>query len=324
MSESGDYNPGPWKGYDFKDAKKAYDTHVGRSYSEAVEKKVDATKLVTPNLETKSRSPLVIACDVTGSMGESPAVIFSKLPYLDLEGKEYLGEDMEVSFAAVGDCYSDTYPLQVTEFVKGTDMKKSLEKMVIEAGGGGSCQESYDLAALYYSKNVEMPNAVHPIFIFIGDEKFYDFVDKDSAKTYAHVDVGRLPIAKVIKELQSKYSVYAIRQAYKKVGKNEMSDIDQEIHKQWADLLGEDHMAFLQKPDRVVDVIFGILAKETNRVDYFKEEIEGRQRPEQVEEAYDGLKTIHEVVKDLHPTKKGTGKSVYNTDPKAKKTKPLI
>ena len=56
--------------------------------------------------------------------------------------------------------------------------------------------------------------------------------------------------------------------------------------------LGADHISMLPKPDRVVDVIFGILAKEKDRVDYFKKEITGRQTEKQVKEALEALHPI--------------------------------
>jgi len=81
MSESGDYNPGVWSGYSFTKARKTYDEHVGRSYGDAVKRNKSVTNLIPKSLATNSESPLVIACDVTGSMGSWPATMFSKLPY---------------------------------------------------------------------------------------------------------------------------------------------------------------------------------------------------------------------------------------------------
>ncbi|HLD37551.1 MAG TPA: hypothetical protein VJA86_03105 [Candidatus Nanoarchaeia archaeon] len=302
MSESGDYNPGPWTGHDFKEARKSYDAHAGRSYEDALTSRRQGKDLVVKSLKTNSESPVVIACDVTGSMGEWPAVIFSKLPYLDLEGKEYLGKTMEISFCAVGDVYSDKYPLQIRPFASGTDMKKRLEELVIEGGGGPGTNESYDLAALYYSRNVEMPHAIHPLFVFIGDEGFYDFVDSERAKEWTGISFEkRMPTKKIIEDLQKKYSVYLIRKPYEMSGGNSMSETDRVIQKQWQDVLGIEHMAILPQPDRVVDVIFGIMAKETSRIGYFREEITGRQidldKPEEgivkVKQAYESLHTIH-------------------------------
>jgi hypothetical protein len=331
MSEGGDYDPGPWRGYDFKSARKKYDVHAGRSYDDAVATNKKLDDLVPKELKTDSESPLVIACDVTGSMGEWPAVIFSKLPYLDLEGQEYLGKTMEISFAAVGDAYCDKYPLQVQQFAKGKDLEKRLKELVIEGGGGGQIMESYDLAALYYARNVEMPNAIHPIFIFIGDESMYDYVDKQHAQDCTRNTLDkRMTAGDVIKELQSKYSVYLIRKPYEQGSSRDgMSDTDKKIYKQWEKYLGEDHISILPEAGRVVDVIFGILANETSRVEYFKGELEGRQKPDQVKTVLKALETIHDGAdkdaKEAVPLLAAdTGKSVMKRSKDTEKAKSLL
>ena len=178
MSESGDYSPGVWTGYSFREARKTYDEHVGRSYSDARRENKTVSNLIPKSITTNSESPLVIACDVTGSMGSWPATMFSKLPYLELEGKEYLGNNMKVSFAAIGDAYSDSYPLQVQKFTSGRGLERSLKELVIEGRGGNGFRETYELCALYYSKNANIPKAIKPVFVFIGDEATYDFIDK--------------------------------------------------------------------------------------------------------------------------------------------------
>ena len=298
MSEAGDYDPGHWRGYDFKSARKTYDKHVSRSYSDARVsrggKSVSVKDCVPAEVKTESTSPLVIAIDVTGSMGDWPATIFSKLPYLDLEGKEYLGEDMEISFAAVGDYFSDEYPLQVQPFCTGKGLEKTLKKLIIEQGGGGTTQESYELAATYYAHNTSMDEAVRPIFIFIGDEGFYDWVDKEASKDWAHVSgKQRVSGAVAIKNLKKKFSVYIVRKPYSMSRINSRSSTDERIHKQWVEALGEDHVVELPDASRVVDVIFGILAKETGRVDYFEGELKDRQDPDQVSVVMDSLVTVH-------------------------------
>jgi hypothetical protein len=316
MAETADYSPGDWKGYDFKDAKKSYDAHVGRSYSDAAAKGTKAADLVATFTETQSEHPLIIACDVTGSMGNWPAVIFSKLPYLDIEGKEYLGDDMEISFAAIGDATSDQYPFQIRPFSKGTDLEKQLKGLVIEGGGGGTHSESYELAALYALQNIRTPKADKPILVIIGDEAMYNTISKaHAALVNATIEGSAMDTKDVFTALKEKFSVYGIRKRFE--GRDEPT-----IQKQWEDLLGADHIASLQHPERVVDVIFGILARETGRVDYFKGEIEERQEADQVDTVYKSLATIHA---NLPPkvSPKGKGKSIMAL-PKGKKTKHLL
>lgn len=330
MAETIDYDPGDWKGYDFKSARATYDKHVGRSYTDAVSKKVSATSLVSDSIKTESTCPLVICCDVTGSMGNWPATIFSKLPYLDLEGKEYLGEDMEICFCAVGDIFSDQYPLQVRPFTTGTNMKEELEKLVIEGNGGGQCMESYDIAAHYFAENCEMPKALNPIIIFIGDEGLYDFLDMEGAEKWSRAKPEkRMDVSQVFKALKKKFTVYLIRKSYGSTTANEMSSYDAKIHKQWADLLGDDHICVLPAADRVVDVIFGILARETNRIDYFRDELNDRQGKDD-----DGEEKIDIVLKSLNSVHASSSKKLVSksrdksvTRSKSKKSevsKPLV
>lgn len=319
MSESGDYDPGPWSGYDFKSARKKYDVHVGKSYDDAKASGKDLSKVLEKTVSTDSESPLVIACDVTGSMGDWPATIFSKLPYLDLEGKEYLGKNMQICFAAIGDAYCDEYALQVRPFDNGKNLEKRLKELIIEGGGGGQISESYDLCALYFARNVSMPNAVKPILIIIGDEGLYDMVDKAQAKKYAKIDLeSKLTTAQIFNELKNKYSVYLVRKPYDRSAGDGMSSTDKKIYDQWATLLGEDHISILPGADRVVDVIFGILAKETSREDYFKEEITERQKPEQVKTV---MKALDSIYTDSKISTKKDGKSVMNKKSSGKLSK---
>lgn len=316
MSESGDYSPGVWSGHDFDDARRSYRSYAATSYSKAVSRGVTGKDLVPKSLSTKSANPLVIVTDQTGSMGEWPATMFSKLPYLEHEAKtEYLGKDVEISWSAIGDAHNhEQYPLQVREFAKGTELAEKLKELVIEGNGGGTTQESYELAALYYARNVKMPNAIRPMLIFIGDESPYDYVDSGQAESIAHVALAqRVRTSQIFKELQEKFSVYFVQKPY---GHESLSDgpltgTTKRVHSDWAALVGEDHIALLSDPGRVVDVIFGIMAREAGKVGYFRKELEDRQKPDQVKAVYTSLRTIHALPKGGHSKKLlGDGRSV--------------
>lgn len=160
MAEDSDYTPGAWSGHDFKDARSYYDSSAGRSYAAQATAATRASKdgLVPPRLTTGSMSPLVVMVDVTGSMGAWPATMFSKLPYLDIEGKEYLGPDLEISFAANTDL-EDSFPLHVRPFKTGIDLKDELASFVIGGGAGpvSGC-EAYEVGAAYYAFNTDLPD----------------------------------------------------------------------------------------------------------------------------------------------------------------------
>lgn len=317
MSESGDYNPGPaWRGHDYDDARKDYRSYAAGSLSKAVNKGVKAKDLVPVKLVTKSKNPVVIVTDQTGSMGEWPATMFSKLPYLEHEAKtEYMGEDVEISWGAIGDAHNgENYPLQARPFAKGAELAEKLKELVIEGSGGGTTQESYELAALYYARNVEMPNAVRPLLIFIGDESPYDYVEKDQANAYAHVELSqKIKTSTIFEELKQQFSVYFVQKPYssERLSDGPLIGTTKRVHEDWAVLVGEDHIALLADPNRVVDVIFGIMAREAGKVGYFKKEIEDRQKPDQVKTVYTALKTVHALPKGVDSKHRlGDGHSV--------------
>jgi hypothetical protein len=117
-----------------------------------------------------------------------------------------------------------------------------------------------------------------------------------------------------------KYDVYLIRKPYKRSSNDQDSAEDREIRGRWIELLGADHICDLPDPGRVVDVIFGILAKVANKFEEFKEEIEGRQTPDQVNTVYKSLATIHKLPANA---KGNAGKSIMHL-PDGTKTKRLL
>jgi hypothetical protein len=173
-----------------------------------------------------------------------------------------------------------------------------------------------------------MPNAIRrPILIFVGDEGVYNFVDKDAAQKWAHTTLDtRVTPESVFNELKAKFSVYIIRKPYGyPKANNEPSDQDRTIQAQWERLLndgGDNHVVSLPDPKRVVDVIYGILAKEADRVDYFEKELKDRQMkhpddpskvdpngPSKIEAVLKAVKPIHEPSKAASKASDGKSKS---------------
>lgn len=316
MSEAGDYSPGVWAGHDFASARRSYASRAATSYDRAVSHGVTTKDLVPVTLETDCENPMVVIVDQTGSMKDWPATMFSKLPYLEHEARtEYMGTDVEISWGAIGDAHNnENYPLQARPFTKGTELATRLKEIVIEGSGGGTTQEDYGLAALYYARNVNMPNAVRPLFIFIGDESSYDYVEREHANTFARVKLEkRIGIKEVLAELKRKFSVYFIQKPYgdERFSDGPLGGTTKRVHEDWAALVGEDHIALLADPGRVVDVIFGIMAREAGKILYFEKELTERQKPNQVRTVKTALRTIHALPPaSRSKTRLGTSHSV--------------
>lgn len=273
----------------------AYNIDSKRSYQAPVEEKARLPPPKDKVLLTKAKFPVAIGVDVTGSMSKWPKIIFEKLCILYNETRFFLPTDLkdafEISFVAIGDAYSDRYPLQVTDFTKEAELDENLTSLYPEGCGGGGARETYELAAYYYATRCEMPKALptpRPVFIFIGDEGFYSKVNRGHIKALmGDPPKTDLISAEVFEQLKKKFETYILRVEYYDSVK------DEDIQKEWAGVLGDHRVIFLAHPRRVVDVILGILAAHVDMFATFQERIEIRQTPEQVKQVYgtlDGLR----------------------------------
>ena len=138
-------------------------------------------KIITSN----SKNPIIIALDVTGSNIELARIVYDKMPMLhgQIEQQGYL-DDFDICFMAVGDAYTDDYPLQVTDFAKGIALDSWLEKVVLEGNGGGNGGESYNLAAEYLNQNFKFAPDATPRVFFIADEPIHKTIEHEHFRDY--------------------------------------------------------------------------------------------------------------------------------------------
>jgi hypothetical protein len=251
-------------------------------------------------------------------MGQWPAVMFGKLPYLMHELKSYLGESAQLLIAAVGDATSDSYPLQIQE-PKSTfdEAKVSLTSLVVEGGGGGTRKESYELAAGYFLKAVDVSRNVKPILVFIGDESPYPNLSSSQLAALG-VTAESMTTEELFKQLNEVYDVYLIHKPYSHYA---TSPVTQEVKASWLPLLPPEHIVPLDQPERVVDVLFGILAAATGKVDDFKQELTDRQTPQQVVKVFTSLSGLYSTVA---PRSLGSGKSTMHKLSSGRPSKPLL
>lgn len=323
MPENNDYEPAPWAAKDtFASARATYDTHVGRSYADAVDAGVKASDLLLAKLTTDVAAPIVIISDETGSMGEWPATIFSKLGYVDHEAEFYFGKgNYAVAFGAFGDANCnppELYPVQMRPFAVGSELAPRLKELVIEKKGGGQIKESSELAGCYVDQNIEIPNAVRPILIFITDEKAYETVNPDQAKQWCKADLHqRMSTRDLFDSLKSKWAVYVILKPYDATSEGSPeTSTNQEVRLFWEGLVGKDHVLPLPDPARVVDVIFGIFGQETGKYEDFVAELKDRQLKDDGGEKK--VKTVLTALSSLHRDA-GTGAPKLTKDKSLKK-----
>ena len=203
--------------------------------------------------------PIVVALDVTGSNIGFARIVYDKAPMLhgQIEQQGYL-KDFDICFTAVGDATSDRAPLQVCDFDYGKSLDKHLKKLYLEANGGGGIRESYELAAHYFGKKCDMPNAKMPFFFFIGDEKPYSKLEARIANSVlGEKRKNPLKTETVFKNLYKQFqgNVFFLQ--------NPLGGYTGEVTKAWAGYMGKgnaEKIIPIIEEKSVVDVILGTIA----------------------------------------------------------------
>jgi hypothetical protein len=185
--------------------------------------------------EVNNQTPIVVALDVTRSRGEDTRIVYEKLPMFigQIVMKNYV-PGPAISFAAIGDATSgDKAPLQVGQFEADNRLDAVLSKFWIEEGGGGTGQESYELAAYFYNRTnlvQHAKNGKKAYFFFIGDEGFYPRVRKDQVKELIGEDIPEdISTEEIFRQLQERFHVFFLYP--KKSWEDRRADIDAEIKK---------------------------------------------------------------------------------------------
>ena len=95
--------------------------------------------------------PVILALDVTGSMGAASAEVAKRMNEVmtDLYTKI---RDVEFLVMGIGDLSYDRAPIQISQFESDIRIAEQLDQVYMEHGGGGNCYESYT-AAWYMGLN---------------------------------------------------------------------------------------------------------------------------------------------------------------------------
>jgi hypothetical protein len=193
---------------------------------------------------------IVFALDVTGSMGEIPKLLASQqLPTFMKILMDCQIRDPQILFMAVGDAVSDNAPLQVGQFESTAElMDQWLTWSYLEGGGGGTGQESYELALYFLAMHTEMDCMVkrkkRGYLFMTGDETPYPALSKHIVEAVVgdHIDED-LTCEEIVAELQKSFIPFFIIPDRTRARRCE---------RRWRDLLG-DHVICLDAP---VDICF--------------------------------------------------------------------
>lgn len=157
--------------------------------------------------------PVILALDVTGSMGSAAAEVAKKLNVI-MENLYKKITDVEFLPAAIGDFSYDRSPFQAGQFESDIRVAEQVDKIYFEGGGGGNYWESYTAAwyfGLHHTKLDCWNRGKKGIIITLGDEPLNPYLPKDVVaivfgdNLQEDVDTDEL-----YKKVSEKYNVYHI------------------------------------------------------------------------------------------------------------------
>jgi hypothetical protein len=167
--------------------------------------------------EHPSSTPIIIALDVTGSMGMIATYIAKT--GLGVLFQEIIDrgpvKDPQLMFMALGDVYCDSTPIQVSQFESDNKIISQLEKIYVEQGGGGNSSESYDFPWYIASRRTVLDSwdkrKKRGYLFTVGDEMFPYGLKKDEIHRFTG-DTAQddLSAENLLKEAEQKFNVFHV------------------------------------------------------------------------------------------------------------------
>ena len=124
------------------------------------------------NEEHPNTIPVILALDVTGSMGNACKEVAEALGVIMVDLYKKF-KDIEICIMGIGDLAYDDAPIQISQFESDIRIAEALDKVWMEHGGGGNTYESYTAAwymALRHTKLDCHKQGRKGIIITMGDE----------------------------------------------------------------------------------------------------------------------------------------------------------
>lgn len=198
--------------------------------------------------------PVILALDVTGSMGDAAVEVAKKLNVIMTNLYEKI-KDVEFMIMGIGDFVYDHYPLQVSQFESDIRIAEQLDKIYFEFGGGGNSYESYTAAWYFGSRHTKLDclnRGKRGIIITMGDERINPYLPVSKIRDVVGDNLqGDIETKDLYDEVIKMYDVYHLDVDHRRRG-------DTGIEGSWKEYLDDNHFKVVNM-DSISDEIINII-----------------------------------------------------------------
>lgn len=120
-------------------------TYIARSLDKSLDPTMFNVRECVNSDEHPNTIPVILALDVTGSMGSACSETAAALGLIMTELYKKF-KDIEFCIMGIGDLAYDDAPIQMSQFESDVRIAEALDKIYMEHGGGGNSYESYTSA----------------------------------------------------------------------------------------------------------------------------------------------------------------------------------
>lgn len=187
--------------------------------------------------------PVILALDVTGSMGDASMKVAQKLNEIMTDIYEDGSiKDIEFCVMGIGDLAYDDAPIQISQFESDIRIAEQLDALYFEAGGGGNKYESYTAAWYMGVRHCDLDcwkRGKKGIIITMGDELPNPYLYKNGLVDVTGDKVqDSIETKDLIDEVREKYNIYHIS-VRDNSSSYDWNNHDGVLDKAWKDLLGD-------------------------------------------------------------------------------------
>ncbi len=207
------------------------------------------------SLEHPGTLPVILALDVTGSMGPAAVEVSKQLNAIMTHLYSQV-KDIEFCVMGIGDlAYDRKAPIQMSQFESDVRIAEHMDKVFFEYGGGGNAYESYTAAWYMGARHTKLDcwkRGKKGIIITLGDERLNPYLPKSALSAVTGDSLqGDVETQDLYTEVTAKFDVYHIDVQHRNWH-------DDGIDSSWRAYLDADHYKSVplnSVKDTIVDMI---------------------------------------------------------------------